>query len=58
MYMLKKVNRAIGNRMGRAAPNMKVTYKVFRIVAYLKCIKWLGPEYKLTYCAMVVVLLL
>jgi len=38
MYMLKKVKRAIGNRMGKAAPNMKVTYKVLRMVAYLKCI--------------------
>ena len=36
MYMLKKVNMAIGNRIGSAMPNMKVTYTVFKIVAYLK----------------------
>lgn len=44
------MNIAIGNRIGKAVPYIKVTKTVFKIVLYLKWIRYSGPEYKSTYC--------
>lgn len=43
-YRMKRDIKAVGNKIGKQEPNVKVTKTMFNMVAYFQCILKSGPS--------------